>query len=712
MAAIARPGVLRAGDEVRVDGRLHTVVALSGTSARLVDNSGATTVILLPQLLSDPTFMLVNAARAPLPPLGALDGIPEQMLEQAHWWERHLVEVLTGLPPDVEQDVVAKPTYDPSVTTLRQRELSKVTELAAQGRRVSLATVQRLRRRYEREGLWALVDQRTTRGASQTGRVDPRIVQAAQQAIAGETNQSTGTVGRLRRRTEQLLAATHGADAPPMPSIRTFYRLAARLSEGRHTFGSARTRRSLAKRPDDPFGRVTALRPGELVEIDSTPLDVRVLLDNGLVDRVELTGVVDLATRTISAAVLRPTTKAVDAALLLARTMTPEPMRPGWADALRMARSVLPHRSLISLDERLEHAAARPVIVPETIICDHGKAFMSQTFRQACRALGINLQPRRPDTPTDGPYIERTLESVASLFCQFVAGYVGSSVERRGKHAEQQAAWSMLELQALLDEWLVTTWQNRPHDGLRHPLTPGKMLTPNEQYAALVGVAGYVPVALSPDDYVELLPVVWRSINAYGVKIDHRTYDAKALNPYRQQRSGALGKRGRQGKWEVHHDPYDISRIWVRDHWEGGWITATWTHLHTVPAPFGELAWRHSMLQLGQRGQDPVTEQEIAQAAHRLLDRAEHGPEPGAEHRPATRPTPTKRDRRVAGRTRATAGHSGPRPVSDPADDSPADILALAGQDDQGDQDLDQDAPAEVVPLPIFNAREEAAKWW
>jgi hypothetical protein len=38
----------------------------------------------------------------------------------------------------------------------------------------------------------------------------------------------------------------------------------------------------------------------------------------------------------------------------------------------------------------------------------------------------------------------------------------------------------------------------------------------------------------------------------------------------------------------------------------------------------------------------------------------------------------------------------------------------LAGQDDQEDENLDQDqdAPAEVVPLPIFNAREEAAKWW
>lgn len=51
--------------------------------------------------------------------------------------------------------------------------------------------------------------------------------------------------------------------------------------------------------------------------------------DDGTVDSVELTGIVDIATRTLAAAVLRPSTKAVDAALLLARAMTPEPMRPG-----------------------------------------------------------------------------------------------------------------------------------------------------------------------------------------------------------------------------------------------------------------------------------------------------------------------------------------------------------------------------------------------
>jgi hypothetical protein len=142
----------------------------------------------------------------------------------------------------------------------------------------------------------------------------------------------------------------------------------------------------------------------------------------------------------------------------------------------------------------------------------------------------------------DKPVIERTLGSVATLFAQHVAGYVGSGVERRGKNAEQAAAWSMAGLQALLDEWIVAVWQNRPHDGLRDPLAPGRALSPNERYAALIDVAGYVPVPLSPEDYIELLPASWRVINSYGVKIGLRTYDSGELNPYRRQHSGIEAK--------------------------------------------------------------------------------------------------------------------------------------------------------------------------
>ncbi|MEV2226930.1 integrase, partial [Nocardia vinacea] len=377
------------------------MVGLSDGEARLLDAAGGPRVVPLPQLIGDPTLKVGDVAG--VAPLRSLDELPEGVAAQARWWEQQIVEVLRGTPPDSESGAGVKPEYDPRRHSLRQRELAKVAELRRLGHQVGWSTLKRLRLNYERDGIWALVDQRATRRRSASGRVDERVVAAVRTAIGEETDRSTGTVTRLRRRTEQLLVAEHGRDVVAMPSERTFYRLVQRLSAGKHTFGSARTRRSLAKQPEGPFGVIVAARPGELMQIDSTPLDVRVVLDDGLVDSVELTGLVDLATRTLAAVVLSPTTKSVDAALLLARALTPEPMRPGWSDALRMTRSVLPHRSLISVDQRLAAAAARPVIAPETIVFDHGKVFLSNNFRSAARALGISLQPAHPDTPTDKP---------------------------------------------------------------------------------------------------------------------------------------------------------------------------------------------------------------------------------------------------------------------------------------------------------------------
>jgi transposase InsO family protein len=518
-------------------------------------------------------------------------------------------------------------------------------------------------------------------------------VQALQQAISEQAGGSTRTASFYLWRTRQILAEQHGPDVVPMPARATFYRLFERVTAGLHTTGSARTRQSLANRPGRPFSQLAASRPGELVEIDSTPFDVMVLLDDGVPGRAELTGMIDLATRTVTAAVLRPTTKSVDAALLLARTVTPEPMRPGWADALAMARSALPHRRLLELDQRLARAAARPVIVPETIVCDHGKAFISQNFRSSCRLLGITFQPAHPRTPTDKPHIERTLESVASLFAQFVSGYLGRSAEFRGHGAGNEPLWPLMELQGLLDEWLIACWQNRPHDGLRDPAAPGRAFTPNEKYAALVQAAGYVPVALSAGDYIELLPATWRAINAYGVKISHRVYDSEELNPFRGQRSGVAAK---QNLWEIHCDPYDVSRIWVRNHWDGGWITVLWKHLSTAPVPFGELAWDHARRQLAGDGRN-LAEQEIAQAVESLLQRAHQGPgKPGSPGR-----KPAAKDRRVAARTRATAQPGWPRPADD------GELRPAAAVSEQ-----EQDELATVIPLPVFDAREEAKKWW
>lgn len=46
-------------------------------------------------------------------------------------------------------------------------------------------------------------------------------------------------------------------------------------------------------------------------------------------------------------------------------------MDTGLVDRAELTWIVLPHQRLMEIDERLEHAAAWPVIVPETIVCDH-----------------------------------------------------------------------------------------------------------------------------------------------------------------------------------------------------------------------------------------------------------------------------------------------------------------------------------------------------
>ena len=62
---MTRHPVLRPGDLLRLGGATHTVAGLDSATARPV-----------------------------------LDRLPARTMEPARWWERHLIEVITGVPPD------------------------------------------------------------------------------------------------------------------------------------------------------------------------------------------------------------------------------------------------------------------------------------------------------------------------------------------------------------------------------------------------------------------------------------------------------------------------------------------------------------------------------------------------------------------------------------------------------------------------------------
>jgi transposase InsO family protein len=684
MVSVARRRRVGIGDRILVAGVPNVVISVTGPWVRLADEAGTVRSVTAAGLAADPLFEITAASlRGTRPEIG-LEGLPAAAVEEASWWEAHIAEVVHGLRPDSPEGTRPRPQYDPERTSLTGRERAKAAELTAAGRPVPASTVKHRRQRWEAHGLAGLVDRRVARRMRPAGRADERVVEAMRQAIGEAAGASSRTAGFVIWRAREILAEA-GYDGP-VPSERTFYRLFGTLSHGRHTTGSASTRRSLAGRPEGMFGSRPAAAPGEVVQIDSTPLDVLVLLDDGVPGRVELTGMIDVATRVVPAAVLRPSTRSVDASVLLARSLTPEPMRPGWPDALKMAYSVLPYERLLAIDERLEQAAARPAIVPDTIVIDHGSVFVSAAFRSACRHLGISIQPAHLGSGAEKGHIERCLGSVASLFCQFASGYTGRNPDRRGRHVEDQPLWSMAELQDLLDEWLVAFWLNRPHDGLRDPEHPGRAFTPNEKYASLIEAAGYVPVALGPDDYVELLPAAWRAVNAYGIKLGRRSYDSEELNPLRLQPSGIPEKKNLH---EIRRDPYDVSRIHVRG--PGGWITVFWKHLGRAPLPFGELAWDHARRTLGK----DASEEQIADAVAALLRRANAGPED------REKPKADKRDRRVAARTKAALPHRQHGQAAGGPPPEPA-----SGQDQQ-------DAPlAKVIPMGIFDPFAEADKRW
>ncbi|MFD6495497.1 hypothetical protein [Streptomyces sp. NPDC060188] len=292
---------------MHLDDRLHTVVGLSGTTVRLLDEAGSTSLVLLSHLLTSEGFELIGqgADQGRMPPFALLDIVPAQEAEKAVAWERHVTEVEFGKPLDADPTIPPRHEYDPACHTMEERVAAKVAELRAIGWQASTGTVQRMRRRYREQGLWGLVDHRKTRLSSPTGRADDRVVSAIAEILAATTNESTGTRGRLRRRVEALLAERHGPGTVAMPSKSAFYRLVEAMSEGTHAFGEATSRRSAARRPQGAFTPSSACRPGEMVQIDTTPLDVLVVLEDGVSGRPELTIAVDVATRTICAAVLR-----------------------------------------------------------------------------------------------------------------------------------------------------------------------------------------------------------------------------------------------------------------------------------------------------------------------------------------------------------------------------------------------------------------------
>lgn len=519
-----------------------------------------------------------------------LDLTTPQRRQQAEFWYEHMFEVKHGYPlRDRGMVRVGEPT-----TTVEERLVAKRDELMRIGCTVSMSTMWRKWRGFNNRGVFGCADHRGMPGHVRLSAIDQNVAMTLRAITVEFTEKSTPTKKQIIEMAKHRLKDT-GAASPCRSSM---YTLLKRLDRGQHTTGDATSRRSHANSPDRAYSPIVALYPGEEIQIDTTPLDAMVIMADGTTQKVDLAAAIDVATGTITAAVLRVNaSKTVDIIELIIRSMVPLSMLPGWQTNMAMARQYLP-KDMVSEAELNESLAAKPVINVRGVVYDRGKIFLAKTFERGLDTLGIDDRTAPPYTPTAKPHIERLFKTIGDDFVRWIPGYKGRSVNHRGRRPERDAVWPLPVLQALLDEWIATVYQKTPRKSQRLALAPQAKLSPNALYNYISQSAPSPIRTLTRDEWISLQPLAFRRINRYGINLHGMTYDSDQPRFHDLRRTKSPNTK-QNGKWEVRHDPNNLMQIWVRDMAvtydergrevvrDGGWIECTWTKAQYVTAPFG-----------------------------------------------------------------------------------------------------------------------------
>jgi transposase InsO family protein len=578
--------VIGPGSRFSFDGEVVEVTGFEGTRVTLRDGRGRWRTLGLAGFLAGAVPVEAPDARpAPVGPLlaGLSGGEQSVVTERAG----HVREVLTGYrsgTAEAARPGEPRPDYDPA-RPLGGRQEAKACELGVTGR-----TIRRWVRAYRDSGEAGLADSRRVSGRRLA--LDPRWEEACRAVVAGQAGASTPTAGALLRLIDAQLDDQHGAGAVPRPSTASAYRHLARLTKGTNAVtGSAKGRRSIADRPKGVYGRLRAVRPGEYVIMDTQDLDVFAMEPvTCRWVRAQLTVAQDLFTRCITGLRVTPvSTKAVDVAGVLFQAVAPRPAPEDWPAEACWAYHGVPQHLVFTEAGRLPGI---PVCPPETLVIDHGKAFLSAHVISVCTRLGISIQPAQPKKPTDKPTCERFFKTLREGLIQYLPAYKGPDIYSRGEGLEDAAFLFIHELEDVIREWVAHAYHRGRQDGLAVPEWPHLPLSPNEMYEIGIAKAGLLRIPASPELAYDFLPTEWRTIQHYGVEVGGLRYNGAALDGYRNAESPYGGLH--PGKWPVRVNPDDVRYIYFCDPDGGSWHRLEWEHAPGLGTPFSAEAARYA----------------------------------------------------------------------------------------------------------------------
>lgn len=607
------PRILQVGGSISVNGEVMRIVQMRGDQMWATSPAGLAVFSIADVWeLTDFEVLTPDDPRTPAGGGHPLDGIADPELagvlpggvQSAKAQER--IRVVNLLTTGYEHGSPCSPGEKPD-PELGPQNLKPVDErVVAAAARVGVKprTVYRWMEKDRDHGETGLVDLRTFSASRVIGRCPDKVWTALNDVLDAWTSKSKVSDEQLINRAWDRATGVYGYE-DWKPELRTFRRYLEVAKQGREWHLSTARRRSRAMVGNRTYRPLTATRPFEIIEIDTTRVNVRVvdMTDQQREVEAHLSYGIDVYSRSIVAwrFTAGPPT-ADDANLLLFSMITPKPWNPQWGTNSRWRYGMPEHlvinnATIADLDnsdidpdnpDDIDDAggvriAGIPCGVPTAITVDRGSCFTAVEFIRACHQFGITVNFARPKTPTDKPHVERSFGTSEDQFVAWLDAYRGRCVADRGDDhtINTDLPWFIYELEDLFAEWVATLYQNRHHRRLIHPGNPRINMTPNEMYDHGITISGHITLPVDQQVAINLLQAKWVTVTREGFDHDYLTYNSDTLTDYRNRESPFTSAGG---KWPIRVDRRDVSNIWF---WAGSFKNPKLGEWIQVPCTLG-----------------------------------------------------------------------------------------------------------------------------
>jgi putative transposase len=367
-------------------------------------------------------------------------------------------------------------------------------------------------------------------------------------------------------------------------------------------------------------------RPLAVAQIDHTPMDLIVVDEEHRqpIQRPLLTVVIDVYSRMV-----------LGFAIYLEKPSA-------FTTGLAIAHAVLPKEDwLAGVGVQAEWPCWGKMC---TIHCDNAKEFRGTVIGRACQDHDIAVEHRPPREPRYGGHIERGFGTWLTR-ARRLKGTTFSNVEQKGDYdSEGRAIMTRAELEKWFTIYVAKVYANSYHSGIK--------TTPLAKYKeGILGTADRSGSGL-PDRVAEptafmldFMPFEERTIQEYGVVIDHIFFWDDALRPWIHARDPEDSKRPRKFTFRI--IPRDMREVYFRDPTSNTYIPIPYRDRTRPPVSRWEIqAAEKRLREAGYARVDEVLIFQAVEEMRRLEQESEHKTKKARRaremrHRPPRQPSAT-----------------------------------------------------------------------